>query len=92
METLQQRCAEKEKKTEALRAMLTEATKQAEEAEDIEMSGTNPTPHKNTMKDAATNTERRTYAQAAAQTQAEKREEKETRKGNCIVFAASTEP
>ena len=81
---LQARLVGTEKETEVLRAILTEATKKAAEAEDTEMSGTNstnPTSHEITMKDTATNTERRTYAQAAAQTQAEKREEKETRKG-----------
>ena len=61
VEALQQGCAEEketEKETEALRAMLTEATKKAREAEDTEMSGTNPTSHKNT-----------TYVQAVAQIQ-----------------------
>ena len=62
----------------AVRAELMQAEKQ--EAEDVEMGGVSLPSHK-TMVDAAMNTERKTYAQAAAQTQAEKREEKETRKG-----------
>ena len=45
------------------------------------MSGLNRTSHDIIIQDAATITERSTYAQAAAQTQSEKREEKESRKG-----------
>ena len=66
---MQQRCAEKEAEAEALQARLVEAAVLAEkEAEDVEISGMHPPSHK-AVADAATNTERRTYAQAAAQTQ-----------------------
>ena len=69
-EALRMRIAEKEEEAESLQARLAEAAVLAEKAaEDVEMNGMHPPSHK-AVADAATNTERRTYAQVAAHTQA----------------------
>ena len=66
---MQARLVETEAEAEALRARLAEAGEKAEKAEkaaeDVEMSGIHPPSHK-AVADATTNTERKTYAQAAA--------------------------
>ena len=67
------RVAEEKKKlegeTDALRAELVQAENKEKEVEDVEKGGTGSSSQK-TIVDAATNTARKTYAQAAAQTQA----------------------
>ena len=66
----------------AVRAELVRAEK-SKEVEDVEMGGTG-LPSQKTMVDAATNMETtRTYTQAAAQSQAERRERMEKGKGRC---------
>ena len=72
---------ETKREMEVLRAMLAEFTKNEVEREGMNMGDTD-SPSQKTMVDAAANTEKRTYAQAAAQTQAEKREEKGKGKEN----------
>ena len=77
-ERLQFEGEEKKKQEEEAKALQAELTKIAgkvkEEAEDVEMVGIGPLSQK-IMVDAAMNTERRTYAQAAVQAQAEEKPE-----------------
>ena len=62
------RCAQDELGVERTKRMELEAARKL--LEDVEMGGTSLSPHsQETMVDAATNTEKRTYAQAAVQVQ-----------------------
>ena len=75
------RVGEEEKKkleaeVDALRTQLVEAGNKEQEAGDVEMGGID-SPSQKIMINAATNTEPKTYAQAAAQTHTEVRKEKE---------------
>ena len=69
------RIAEKEAEAQALQAKFAEAAVIAEkEAEGVQMSGIH-LPSQKAVADAATNTGKRTYVQAAAQTQVQEMKE-----------------